>query len=129
MRKGFFSRWSGSVRKRAMALDHAVSAAFSSRCGLNTQPRPTELIVSLTTIPERIGNVHLGIDCLLCQSLRPDRVILWLNECADPGRPAVNKNTLPRSLTTTYTTRGTGLPACTKPTCASRNTSTATART
>jgi hypothetical protein len=111
MKKGLFSRWSGSVRKRAMALDHAVSAAFSSRCGLNTQPRPTELIVSLTTIPERIGNVHLGIDCLLRQSLRPDRVILWLNECADPGRPAVNKNTLPRSLTK-LTKRGLTIEWC-----------------
>jgi len=67
-----------------MALIHGVSAAFSARYGVNTDRRPAELIVSLTTIPERIGKVHLGIDCLLRQSVRPDRVILWLNECAEP---------------------------------------------
>jgi len=98
MNTGLLGKFSRSARKRALACAHAVSAAFSSQCGLNAEPRPAELIVSMTTIPERIGKVHLGIDCLLRQSLRPDRVILWLNECDQPGRPVVRGNSLPQSL-------------------------------
>lgn len=40
--------------------------------------RERELIVSLTTIPERIYKVHICIDALLKQSIKPDRIILWL---------------------------------------------------
>ena len=37
-----------------------------------------ELIVSLTSYPTRIGTVHKTIETILCQTERPDRVILWL---------------------------------------------------
>ncbi len=42
--------------------------------------REKELIVSLTTIPERIHKVHICINTLLNQSVKPDRVILWICE-------------------------------------------------
>ena len=38
------------------------------------------LIVSLTTTPERIDRVYLAIETLLHQSIKPDYIILWLNE-------------------------------------------------
>ena len=37
-----------------------------------------EIIVSLTSYPARIGTIHLVIESLLNQSMRADRVILWL---------------------------------------------------
>ncbi len=37
-----------------------------------------EIIVSLTTYPARINTVHLTIKSLLCQTLKADRIILWL---------------------------------------------------
>ena len=37
-----------------------------------------ELIVSLTSYPTRIGTVHKTIETILCQTERPDRIILWL---------------------------------------------------
>lgn len=46
--------------------------------GLNKILRPNNLIVSLTSIPDRINGVHYTINTLLRQSLKPDKIILWL---------------------------------------------------
>ena len=46
--------------------------------GLNQADRADEIIVSLTTFPKRIGGIHYVIETLLMQSLKPDRIILWL---------------------------------------------------
>ena len=37
-----------------------------------------ELIVSLTSYPARFGTLHLTLACLMDQSVRPDRVVLWI---------------------------------------------------
>jgi hypothetical protein len=39
---------------------------------------PRELILSLTSYPARFGTLHLTLACLLDQTVRPDRTILWL---------------------------------------------------
>lgn len=39
---------------------------------------PGELVVSLTSFPPRYPQLHLTLKCLLSQSLRVDRVVLWL---------------------------------------------------
>lgn len=39
-----------------------------------------EVVVSLTTFDKRIDNVYLTIESLLQQSLKPDRVVLWIAE-------------------------------------------------
>ncbi len=53
-----------------------------------------ELIVSLTSFPARIHLVHFAIYSLLKQSLKPNRLILWLGEDKFPGKDAG----LPRQL-------------------------------
>ncbi len=45
---------------------------------LTREKRTPQLIVSLTSFPARIKYVHLAINTLLNQTLKPDRVILWL---------------------------------------------------
>lgn len=37
-----------------------------------------QLIVSLTSFPPRFHKLHLTIKCLLSQSIKPDRLILWI---------------------------------------------------
>ena len=37
-----------------------------------------ELVASLTSYPARFGTLHLTLGCLLDQTVRPDRVVLWL---------------------------------------------------
>lgn len=77
---------------------HGLSVKFSRRIGITQTKRTPEVIVSLTTIPERIGKVSLCLDSLLRQSTKPDQLILWLSESEDPKRPCIDYNSLPAEL-------------------------------
>lgn len=46
--------------------------------GLTTQKRSPRLIVSLTSFPERMYEIHYTLYSLLTQSVKPDEVVLWL---------------------------------------------------
>ena len=48
--------------------------------GIVARGNDSELIVSLTTYGERVYTVHLVIESLFMQTLKPNRVILWLAE-------------------------------------------------
>lgn len=53
-----------------------------------SRPRQTndieDVMVSLTTIPSRIDRVHVSIESILRQSIRPVRVVLWLSDRSFP---------------------------------------------
>jgi len=51
--------------------------------------RNRELIVSLTSYPKRFPTLHLTLRSLMTQSVRPDRVILWLAEADRHALPPV----------------------------------------
>lgn len=53
---------------------------FSFKINLKNEEFPTSLVVSLTSFPARINFVHEAIETLLNQSLKADKVILWLGE-------------------------------------------------
>ncbi len=46
--------------------------------GLNREKRDESIIVSLTSYPERMRDIHFCIYSLLKQNFKPDKVILWL---------------------------------------------------
>ena len=46
--------------------------------GLNTEKRDERIIVSLTSFPERMRDIHFCLYSLLTQNLKPDEVVLWL---------------------------------------------------
>jgi Glycosyl transferase family 2 len=53
---------------------------------------PGELIVSLTSFPARFATLHLTIGCLLDQTVRADRIVLWIAHEDLPALPkAVTK--------------------------------------
>lgn len=52
--------------------------------GLNTTKRKCNIIASLTTFPERIGVVSETIKTLLVQTVKPDKLILWLAKSQFP---------------------------------------------
>lgn len=54
-----------------------------------------ELIISLTSYPARIGFVHLTVRSLLKQTMKADKILLWLAEEQFPNRG----NDLPPELT------------------------------
>ena len=45
-----------------------------------------EIVVSLTSFPMRICTVHQTIESILCQTIKPTRVILWLADSQFPNR-------------------------------------------
>ena len=62
--------------------------------GITDKKRSPEVIVSLTSFPARINSVEKTIRTLLTQTLKPDRVILWLAEEQFHNK----ENDLPRQL-------------------------------
>ena len=58
------------------------------------QGEELRLVVSLTSFPARINTVHLTIQSLLLQSLKPNVVVLWLNPEQFPN----GEKDLPQSL-------------------------------
>jgi hypothetical protein len=74
--------------------------------------RDLQLIVSVTTVPERIDRLHLTIESLFRQSLKPDRIILWLDDAlqteASTGQqishiPTNLQKLVPRGLEISFT--------------------------
>lgn len=51
-----------------------------SRYGFNSADREQKIIVSLTTIPERINYAALVIGIMLCQTMKPDKIQLYLGK-------------------------------------------------
>jgi hypothetical protein len=60
------------IRKKLRIVDGNVR-------GLNLEQRTHNIIVSLTSIPSRINAVPFVVDALLNQTMRPDKIILYLN--------------------------------------------------
>lgn len=51
--------------------------------GLNTEERrKKKIIVSLTSYPLRFSNIYLCLKSLLCQTVKPDKIIVWLGSDA-----------------------------------------------
>jgi hypothetical protein len=93
----------GLVGKRI--LDRSVPAnmlATQSQLGLgiNTEPREEQYLVSLTSFPARIDDVWIAIECLLKQTFKPDKIILWLaiTQFPDKKIPDSLKKLQPRGL-------------------------------
>jgi len=63
-----------SINKRV--LD--VEIKNFSDVGVTTYKRDKKLIVSLTSFPERLYDIHYCIYSIFNQSIKPDEVILWL---------------------------------------------------
>ncbi|URG50365.1 FkbM family methyltransferase [Pectobacterium quasiaquaticum] len=57
----------------------------------NKHSLPQKLIVSLTSYYKRFKTLHLTLDCLVKQSVKPDRLILWI---AESERSLVPENVL-----------------------------------
>jgi hypothetical protein len=79
------------INKRSLTKE---MKRFEGR-GTADNPRKKKIIVSLTTFPERGGDVHYCLYSLLKQSLKPDLVILWLGNERYPNKEkSVPKSTL-----------------------------------
>lgn len=77
----------------------------SNNIGITSEPySDKELIVSLTTYGKRIGSAHMAIESLLQQTMKPNRIILWLSkdEFNDDRLPDAIKSQQDRGLEVRY---------------------------
>ncbi len=58
-------------------LRHKVKKT-TFRYGITRKKRNVEIIVSLTTFPKRFDGIELCLKSLLNQTIKPDRIIIWL---------------------------------------------------
>lgn len=70
--RGGFRDWPGHIMRAHIAMRWRERVQAKPH-GLN---KP--LIVSLTSYPARFGTLALSLKCLLSQTVRPDRVVLWI---------------------------------------------------
>ena len=55
-----------------------------------------KIIVSLTSFPARINNVWMVIECMLRQTIKPYKIILWLSQEQFPSKEILPKSLLER---------------------------------
>lgn len=58
----------------------------SNRYALNRQERKTPIIVSLTSYPGRFAHIHTTLKSIMLQTVKPDKIIVWLDEDVGRGR-------------------------------------------
>lgn len=57
-----------------------IQNKFIKKSGIRLEKRPCQLIVSLTSMPSRIDKIYITIETLLTQTVKPDRIQLWLGQ-------------------------------------------------
>ena len=72
--------------------------------GLRTAPGKETITVSLTTYPARINQAYVAVKSLMCQSIKADKIVLWLAESqfATAPLPAKFDRLIKRGLTVRY---------------------------
>src|SRR5690606_16598971 len=70
-----------------------ISGLLNRRSYALANNNSNDLIVSLTSFPARIDRLWLVVECILRQSYKPDRIILWLSK-----EQFTTVNELPKSL-------------------------------
>jgi len=63
------------MRERCLS----ARSACSKQKGISSRAEGPEVIVNLTTIPSRLDRVHLAVESLLRQTVKPHRICLWLS--------------------------------------------------
>jgi len=66
------------LRNRLYLLKYSFFNLIKKTPGITQHQRNELLVVSLTTYPKRFSVVHLTIESLMSQTVKPDKIILWL---------------------------------------------------
>lgn len=85
---GPLRRWREAFRARYETKIRPWHYRKATKPGVTSVNRHPQLVVSLTSYPERISTAHHTLNSLLRQSLRPDKLVLWLGEERFPNKEA-----------------------------------------
>jgi len=85
MRAGHLGRWSRRRVRETYRRLVQWAAPFAierkrPKYGLNREPRERRIIVSLTSFPPRFPVIHLALKRMLDQTMKPDRLLLYLDD-------------------------------------------------
>ncbi|WP_421806798.1 zinc-binding alcohol dehydrogenase [Flagellimonas sp.] len=78
------------VKEIPVSLFHQAKLSWQSQRKLIANKKQVPVIVSLASIPSRLGIVHLTIRSILNQDVLPEKIVLWLHEDL--------KESIPKSL-------------------------------
>jgi hypothetical protein len=67
-------------RKCAYAARRNTVKKSKPQNALNTQKREQKIIVSMTSYPARFHCIHIALKSIMLQTVKPDRIIVWLDE-------------------------------------------------
>ena len=70
-----FKAWKDGIRRRRALR---TLAQFPRNPNAPRHSLPAELVISLTSYPARFPTLHLTVKSLLDQTIRPDRIVLWI---------------------------------------------------
>ncbi len=89
--KDFLIRSRKNIKERISSLkekkyNHPPFYKKTKTSGITSTKRTPLLIVSLTSYPERMTTIHFTLHTLLNQSIKPDKLILWLAKEQFPRR-------------------------------------------
>lgn len=99
------------VKQQANDLANLLRVQAMTSTDVGVEPNSDRnVIISLTTFDKRIDDVYLCIESLLQQSLRPNRIVLWLSdeEFPDHAVPASLQRQMPRGLEVRFCPRDIG---------------------
>lgn len=80
--KNVISGWYSEINKEKISYELEIDHSL----GITTQKRDRQVIVSLTSYPDRMYELKYTLYSLLHQSMKPDRIILWLAEEQFPNK-------------------------------------------
>ena len=69
-----------SFKNKSEIIKYRLYNLLKKSSGINTHSKSQQLIVSLTTYPKRFNVVYLTIESLMNQTMKPDKIILWLKK-------------------------------------------------
>lgn len=92
-RKGLHPYALSPLRRSVRLLANKVIPNYFKKTPIKLSDKQSDIVVSLTSFPARIYNVHLVIQCILRQTILPRKILLWLSQEQFEGIE------LPRNLT------------------------------
>jgi len=88
----------GFIKQILAEAVYTSLSKFGLRSGIDTSKQNKKIVICLTTIPERIDKVHLCIESIMRQSLKPTKIILWLTDKLFDYHNEILEENIPKPL-------------------------------
>ena len=75
-------------KKDANRITYLEKLLYAPDMSLNQEKRTPQIIVSLTSFPQRVKFVPIVVERMMIQTMKPDQIILWLSKEQFPGLEA-----------------------------------------